>query len=141
MWGTPVARDDQKSPEAHLAMKARMDRTETTSLTVQAKMWPRASEGFRGTDPPHGTGGPSLRQVATGTASHHAPTTPPDGPNGSQTAVLNPRFVEALLGLPEGWSLATPFGSQTACTCSETAWCRKLHDQLGTNSPHDWTPE
>ena len=24
MWGTPVARDDQKSPNAHLAMKARM---------------------------------------------------------------------------------------------------------------------
>ena len=42
MWGTPTARDDQKSPEAHLAMKARMGggRTQPTSLTVQAKMWP-----------------------------------------------------------------------------------------------------
>lgn len=40
-WGTPVARDDQKSVEAHLAMKARMGggRTEITSLTVQAKEW------------------------------------------------------------------------------------------------------
>jgi hypothetical protein len=44
-WPTPVAKDDGKSPEAHLAMKQRMgerdgtgaDRTQITSLQVMAK--------------------------------------------------------------------------------------------------------
>ena len=43
-WPTPVANDDNKSPDAHLAMKARMggNRTAVTSLQVMAKMagWP-----------------------------------------------------------------------------------------------------
>ena len=79
MWGTPVANDDQKSPEAHLAMKARMGggRKEPTSLTVQSKMWPNYS--------------------------HHAPTTTTDGNNGSPKADLNPRFVAALMGVPWDW--------------------------------------
>ena len=45
-WPTPVAHDDQKSPEAHLAMKASMPggpRSTVTSLTVAAKMWPTAT--------------------------------------------------------------------------------------------------
>jgi len=39
MWMTPVVNDDNKSPEAHLAMKARMGggRKTITSLTVQIK--------------------------------------------------------------------------------------------------------
>jgi hypothetical protein len=32
-----------------------------------------------------------------------AATTTPDGPNGSPKADLNPRFVEALMGVPKGW--------------------------------------
>lgn len=45
-WPTPVANDDNKSPEAHLAMKARMPggpRTKITSLQVMVKAidrWP-----------------------------------------------------------------------------------------------------
>jgi len=42
-WPTPVANDDNKSPEAHLAMKGRMGggRKEITSLQVMAKtIWP-----------------------------------------------------------------------------------------------------
>jgi hypothetical protein len=48
LWPTPVAQDDNKSPEAHLRMKARMKggpRHKITSLqvmakAVQARMWP-----------------------------------------------------------------------------------------------------
>ncbi|MDE4398196.1 hypothetical protein [Phaeobacter gallaeciensis] len=52
-WMTPVANDDNKSPEAHMAMKARMkggSRSTVTSLQVQAKMWstPRSSDGEKG---------------------------------------------------------------------------------------------
>src|SRR5690606_30346223 len=47
-WPTPVANDDNKSPEAHLAMKARMGggRKAVTSLQVMAKMagWPTPLE-------------------------------------------------------------------------------------------------
>jgi len=59
-WATPVANDDNKSPEAHLRMKKRMgerdgsgaNRTAITSLAVQAKVagWPTpdASAGSGG---------------------------------------------------------------------------------------------
>lgn len=112
LWGTPVARDDQKSMAAHLAMKRRMGRKTGSSLTVQAKGWPtpRASEGFRGTDPqrPGRQGGQSLLQAING---RQAPTTPSGGLAG---LALNPRFVEALMGLPNGW--LTP--STSAATAS-----------------------
>lgn len=42
-WPTPVAQDDNKSPEAHMAMKARMKggaRNTITSLNVLVKAWP-----------------------------------------------------------------------------------------------------
>jgi hypothetical protein len=42
-WPTPVANDDNKSPEAHLAMKARMKggpRQTITSLQVLVQQWP-----------------------------------------------------------------------------------------------------
>lgn len=47
-WPTPTANDDNKSPEAHLAMKQRMgerdgtfaNRTAITSLQVLVKAWP-----------------------------------------------------------------------------------------------------
>src|SRR5262245_57428968 len=48
MWPTPVANDDNKTPEAHLAMKQRMgerdgtgaNRTAITSLNVFTQSWP-----------------------------------------------------------------------------------------------------
>jgi hypothetical protein len=42
-WPTPCANDDNKSPEAHLAMKATMPggpRTQITSLQVLVQLWP-----------------------------------------------------------------------------------------------------
>jgi hypothetical protein len=54
-----------------------------------------------------------------GEASRHAPTTTTDGPTGSPKADLNPRFVEALMNLPDGWS--SPTTSPTDSTCSGMA--------------------
>ena len=87
MWPTPRAMDGFTSPAARQVTPGISHGME---LPRRAKMWPtpRAPEGFMGTDPQHGTGG------------HHGPTTMTGGPNGM---VLNPRFVEALMGLPDGW--------------------------------------
>ena len=53
MWPTAVAQDDNKTPEAHLAMKRRMgerdgsnaNRTAITSLQVAVQMWPTPMAG------------------------------------------------------------------------------------------------
>ncbi len=50
LWPTAVAKDDGKTPEAHLAMKQRMgerdgtgaNRTAITSLAVKVQQWPTA---------------------------------------------------------------------------------------------------
>src|SRR5690606_2086238 len=100
----PAARDDQRSPEAHLAMKARMpggERTEVTSLTVQAKMWPtpvaRNAKGRAGAN----RNSPELPDLVQ--RGPQGETTPTDGKSGSPKVDLNPRFVESLMGLPQGW--------------------------------------
>jgi hypothetical protein len=135
MGGTPVARDDQKTPEAHLAMKQRMPggpRTEATSLTVQAKMWPTPQARDHkdaGGPEPHGHHTPSLGIEA----SRLAPTTPTDGDTGSPKADLNPRFVAALMGVP--WDWLTP--STSVATDSYRQWqhthsLNSLHGQ-GSN--------
>jgi hypothetical protein len=123
MWGTPVARDDQKSPDAHMAMKERMGRNTATSLTVQAKMWPtpRASMNENRTTghaPSHGNG--HGRTLAGEASEHgrHAPTTQTDGNSGSPREDLNPRFVAALMGVP--WDWLTP--SISVGTDSFHAW-------------------
>lgn len=98
-----------------------------SSLNVMVKMWPtpRASEGFRGSDPPHGTGGPSLKTTVT----HHAPTTQTDGPTTSPRVDLNQEFVGALMGLPPGW--LTPY------TLAGTDSYPSAPEKPGTNSQKD----
>lgn len=135
MWGTPTARDEQRSPEAAIRKKQSFGRTQVTALTTQVKMWPtpRASEGFRGTDPPHGTGGPSLRQ----SVGHHHQTTTTDGDGGSTRVDLNPRFVESLMGLPDGWSDAMR-SNLTGFISWATAWSLRWPLSPYTYSPDAW---
>ncbi len=75
-WPTPVANDDNKSPEAHLAMKRRMKggpRNTITSLTVMMKsLWPTPNkmDGERGaesreTKAARGSGGVNLIEAVT----------------------------------------------------------------------------
>ena len=177
-WPTPVANDDQKSPEAHLAMKARMKggpRQTVTSLTVMSKMWPTpATRDHKGansadhlerstgskhldqlpnfvahlwytpnvpnggrtlsedTSPTGMTAGGIKRQVglenqarlwatqaqdfSRSRPSLPVPATSPNGQKSSSARrVLNPRFVEWLMGWPTGW---------TSFACSATALSR-----------------
>jgi hypothetical protein len=86
---------------------------------------PKASEGFRATDParPGRTGGDSLIQ-AVAQLGHPDETTPTDGPTGPPEADLNPSFVEALMGLPANWS--DPEGTVSGFTRWVTDWSRRL---------------
>ena len=121
MWGTPVARDDQKSPE------------------TEAQMWrawgtPRASDGARGTDPlrtNEKAGGPTLKSQVT--AFPLDPRTPPDGPTGAPRVDLNPEFVGSLMGLPSGWLSPSISGATDSSP--------NAPEPHGTNSPHDWSTE
>jgi hypothetical protein len=98
-WPTPVAHDDNKTPEAHLTMKTRMgvrdgtgaNRTAITSLQVTAKLY-----GWPGTMRDHDTGKP-LPQIA----SMYAWATPTarDGKDGGSAAsVKNGVTYNSLLG-------------------------------------------
>jgi hypothetical protein len=103
---TPVANDDNKSVEAHMAMKRRMKggpRSEITSLQVLSKKW--ASEAGEPTSPPSDDG--------------KKPPAP----------LLNPCFVEWMLGLPEGWS-------DPDCPLSAT----EFRSRLATSSGDDYLP-
>jgi hypothetical protein len=131
LWPTPVAHDDGKTPEAHMAMKARMpggERKTITSLAVMVKavergLWPTP----RATDDDKGGRGDLLAMVRTGKTSrrrewatptaHPRTHTPRQVHHGEQLAnqiggPLNPRWVEWLMGFPVGWTssdaLVTP---------------------------------
>lgn len=89
LWPTPVANDDQKTPEAHLAMKKRMGERDG----VQA-FHPAPTTTKPGATCWCGNPGCGLR---------------------SHKRKLNPWFVEALMGFPPDWTarhgcarLATP---------------------------------
>jgi hypothetical protein len=93
LWPTPVANDDNKSPEAHMAMKQRMKggpRNTITSLNVMVKatergMWPTPHSNMSTGPWRQGReGGPNLQTAAGGS--------------------LNPTWVEWLMGFPPGWT-------------------------------------
>lgn len=139
-WPTPVAHDDGKTPEAHMAMKARMKggpRRTPTSLTVvvkgvEAGLWPTPTVQDASND-----GGPSQfeRNTLPLNAAVKMWRTPQagDGNGGGQEAErrqkaghsvylrdqmksaegsgqLNPDWVEALMGFPIGWTDLTTLG-------------------------------
>lgn len=128
LWPTPVAHDDNKSPEAHLAMKQRMggNRTAITSLQVMVKalerqMWPTPTKavGLGGPGNSGRDGGDNLRTAVAKALptpnardwrsgkgrqdNGHSPQLPEV--IGGQ---LNPTWVEWLMGWPLGWTDLQP---------------------------------
>ena len=144
LWPTPVGQDDNKSPEAHMAMKARMPggpRYKPTSLQVMVKgieqrYWPSpcagdatGSRGTKGKDRPDEGGlAKAVKVYPTPQASDWK------GPDVARVenrtgnrhsgddlptqvgGQLNPMWVEWLMGFPLGW---------TALDASETPSSRR----------------
>jgi hypothetical protein len=48
--------------------------------------------------------------------------------------VLNPQFVAALMGLPDGWLMAEPDTSLTNCTLEEMVWSPNVQPKPGGSS-------
>ena len=119
---------------------------------------PKASEGFRGTDPPrpNHTGGASLMATAKNwptptahdakgqghdntnlhNAAMHGPraeTTTPGGATTSPPADLNPRFVEALMGVPAGLADALHLGGNGLVPVVAARALVELADRLGVD--------
>lgn len=127
-WPTPISRDWKGRPQRP---------EEKSSLPVAASMWatPTAGDskasGSRNAPGSAAHKGTSLTDMIRTGDSHgrRDPETGKDGRSGSVPAVLNPRFVETLMGLPVGWSDCTPLE-----TGSFQSWLRAhsslLHDAL-----------
>lgn len=107
-------------------------------LAGQARQWPTptAAEGQRHSDPMRDRAGPSLTLIEVGSLFGPPDQTTPTGGDGCSPStpglrrVLNPRFAEALMGLPRDWM---------SCERSVTESCRfkwrsrftALLDELG----------
>lgn len=105
------------------------DRADEQGLDQQARLFPTpASRDFKGANGPdhleNGTGRLHMDQLPNFIehSFHLPPTTWPDGSNTSEARrVLNPRFVEALMGWPIGWT-----SSAAVATASFQSW-RRTH--------------
>lgn len=147
-WATPTSRDDRGGTLTHT--KGGSD------LSSQAQTWPtptvngnnnrselsdKAGDGLRtaalswptpkGRDERTHQGQGSRHDPDLGfAASRHPLTTSGDGEPGSEPVDLNPRFVEALMGVPQGW--LTP--SISVGTDSFRQW-QQLHSSPSGPAP------
>lgn len=106
-WPTPVASEAMRGSDTYMRGNQ--------NLTGVSKGWPtpRATDGDKGG--PNGRDGSGSPHLPMAAIQHFPPdpTTPMDGESTSSgTRVLNPRFVEVLMGFPIGWTafelLGTP---------------------------------
>lgn len=115
-WATPRASEGQHGGPA--------GRDTSGSLHLSAQSTQRATPTTQDSEndgPPSAFSRRTLPLNAQATGPRD-PTTPKDGePTSSDTRVLNPRFVEALMGFPTGW---------TDCALSETPSSRRRRAQL-----------
>ena len=119
---TPVANDDNKTPEAHLRMKQRMgerdgtgaNRTAITSLSVLSKLacYPTPDTGSVGgrvsKDPAAKVRpGGSKKQINLNDVARLVDSGPPSTSSTTETGsrgVLNPELSRWLMGFPPAWS-------------------------------------
>lgn len=109
LWATPRAQDSyERSPQSMIDAMAAGEKKADMTTTRQARIWATpTSRDWKSDD-------------ATQSPEHSPPLglqvlqTETDGDDGSKRAVLNPYFVEALMGFPPSWTVPT------VCARSET---------------------
>lgn len=137
LWPTPTAQDDNKSPEAHLAMKRRMgerdgtgaNRTAITSLAVIVQtIQPPESWPTPGANDHKGSNELGQRRGQLDEAAENIFPSSPQGQDAatsggpssdaspgsrrrSARARLSPEFVEWLQGLPPFWTVPVTLGT------------------------------
>lgn len=98
LWATPTAHDG-RLPGADTSS------TQGANLSRDASLWATPTSHDRTHAPravDHG------EQLANQASDFHLDLlTEPDGSGGSSKAVLNPSFVEALMGFPPSWTVPT----------------------------------
>ena len=98
IWPTPTANDYGTQRGTGQAPRP--------SLSTLARLWPTATATATATDASGSRrlgypGQGSNTTLTDATLGHHGEATGPGGPSG---LVLNPAFVEALMGFPAGWT-------------------------------------
>jgi hypothetical protein len=124
-WPTPTAADSRASGGMYATTGSHAFGVTLTDATVRLQMWPTptAAEGVKiGSAANYGQIGLSNHPAIVGLPqrppgqksrrSRQAPTAPTGATTSRSGRILNPLFVEALMGWPIGW---------TDCGCAETA--------------------
>tara|TARA_R110002110_G_scaffold3527_2_gene18049 strand:+ start:811 stop:1287 length:477 start_codon:yes stop_codon:yes gene_type:complete len=120
MWPTPDALARERinggdwSPDTEHRAKAGQGIVERPTLALLATMWPTPKTTVSRSAARHTTQTGIMNEGTTLTdamRTHLRQGTSKDGSSTSDRAVLRPEFVEAIMGLPTGW---------TACDYSET---------------------
>lgn len=105
-WPTPVASESANRTTKEPPQSIRNGHGRHLSATaISGWPTPRATDGDKGG--PNGRDGSGSPHLPMAAIQHSLPdpTTPPDGEStSSNIQVLNPRFVEALMGFPIGWT-------------------------------------
>jgi len=123
-WPTPCAGEDNKTPEAHLAMKKRMgerdgtgaNRTAITSLAVMAQYtgWPtpraeeREQHNSRDNYVALSLAAKTVQQEDSGPTASGSPT------GTAAKGRLNPELSRWLMGYPKGWSYYAVTGTPSS---------------------------
>jgi DNA (cytosine-5)-methyltransferase 1 len=133
-WPTPCA---QFQPRGRNYTKSG-GHTKPHDLTTAVSQWPTPNanngKGVQNVEDCKRQGHQVKLQDVAVSSFRLVPTSSTPGAKSSPSArKLNPLFVEALMGLPLGWTDYTPLAS-TAYAHWETASCRWLQDMRGRDS-------
>jgi len=103
LWHTPVANDDNKTPAAHLAMKARMKggpRYQITSLQVEVQLWrtPRSMDGKGGLTPDSNSNRAEVDHYLPDQVNFALWPTPRSSPNENRSTQQTPSQIAGTHG-------------------------------------------
>jgi DNA (cytosine-5)-methyltransferase 1 len=103
-WATPNARDWKDSGEGTDYEKSAAKSKLAGEAVVVTEHWGSPRAGIRPTPMSYDRGRGNLEEQVGAFDTRQGQETPTAGDDGSPKAVLNPRFVEALMGYPPGWT-------------------------------------